>query len=95
MILENAVARIIVTHMTTLNLEVDERVADFAIQRAKELGITVSQLFQLKLSAEIPFADSKRETVKCELTGIPMFKSSPNDIPLNNETVREMLSDFP
>jgi hypothetical protein len=95
MSLENAVARIIVTNMITLNLEVDEHVADFAIQRAKELGITVSQLFHLKLSSEIPFSGRKRETVKCELTGIPMFTSSPNDIPLNNDTVREMLSDFP
>ena len=73
----------------------DDRFADFAQKRAKELGITVSQLFQLKLSAEIPFAGSGRETVKCEFTGIPMCRSSQNDIPLNNETVREMLSDFP
>ena len=81
--------------MTTLSLEMDDRFAAYAKQRAKELGITVSQLFQLKLSAEIPFTDAKRETVKCELTGIPMFKGSPYDIPLNNETVKEMLSDFP
>lgn len=93
--LENAVPCITILPMTTLNLELDERIADFARQRAKELGITVSQLFQLKLSADIPFAGTDRETVICELTGVPMFKSSPNDIPLNNETVREMLSDFP
>ena len=82
-------------NVTTVILELDDHYAAFAQKRAAEIGITVSQLFQLKLSADIPFADIKRETVTCELTGKTVFKSSPNDIPLNNETVREMLSDFP
>jgi len=36
-----------------------------------------------------------QEYVRCEYTGAMIFKGQPGDIPLTNESVKEMLADFP
>lgn len=79
--------------MTTLTFKVREEEAALIRRQAKAAGITVSEFLRRKA---LPSEASKpRELVKCKYTGAMVFKGHPDDLPLTNESVKEMLADFP
>jgi hypothetical protein len=79
--------------MTTLTFKVQDEEAQAIRRQAKAAGITVSEL--LRRRAIIPEKKNPAKTVLCEYSGIRIFAGDPSYIPLTNESVKEMLSDFP
>jgi hypothetical protein len=79
--------------MTTMTFKVRDEEAQIIRRQAKAAGITVSEF--LRRRALPPEQIKPRELVKCKYTGAMVFKGAPGDIPLSNESVKEMLSDFP
>lgn len=77
--------------MTTLTFKVRDEEAEFLRLQAKVAGISVSELLRRKTLPE----KKPRELVKCKHTGAMVFKGAPGDIPLTNESIKEMLADFP
>ncbi len=79
--------------MITLTFKVRDEEAAMIRRQAKASGISVSEFIRRKA---LPAAEKKpRELAKTTYTGAMVFKGAPGDIPLNNESVREMLADFP
>jgi hypothetical protein len=79
--------------MTTLTFKVRDEEAETIRRQAKAEGISVSEL--LRRRAIIPEIRKPLETVICEYTGARIFKGDPSFLPLTNESVKEMLADFP
>ena len=79
--------------MTTLTFKVCDEEAALIRRQAKAAGISVSEYLRQK---SLPPPQTKpRELVKCQYTGAMVFKGMPGDLPLSNESVKEMLADFP
>ncbi len=79
--------------MTTISFKVRDEEAALIRRQAKALGLTVSEFLRRKALPAEPI--KPRELVKAKYTGAMVFKGHPDDIPLTNESVREMLADFP
>ncbi len=79
--------------MITLTFKVRDEEAAMIRRQAKASGISVSEFIRRKA---LPAAEKKpRELVKTKYTGVMVFKGAPGDIPLSNESIKEMLADFP
>lgn len=79
--------------MTTLSFKVREEEAALIRRQAKVSGLTVSEFLRRRALPAEP--NKPRELVKAKYTGAMVFKGHPDDIPLTDESVREMLADFP
>lgn len=79
--------------MTTLTFKVRDEEAALIRRQAKAAGISVSEFLRRKSLP--PPQKTPRELVKCKYTGAMVFKGMPGDLPLTNESVKEMLADFP
>lgn len=95
--LENAEQRITVLPMTTVTFKIPDEKAQAYRRQAKLAGLTLSEFIRRKMESSEPKKSTKRkqEYVRCEYTGAMIFKGHPDDIPLTNESVKEMLADFP
>jgi hypothetical protein len=79
--------------MTTLTFKVRDEEAAAIRREAKAQGISVSEL--LRRRSIVPEEKRPAKTVISEYSGIRIFAGDPSYIPLSNESVKEMLSDFP
>lgn len=79
--------------LKTITFKVSDDEARLIRTQAKKENNTLSEYMRRRafLPAEIK---AKLVRLKCPLTGITVL-SSPNQPPLNTETVRELLSNFP
>jgi len=83
---------ITVLPMTTMTFKIEDEEAAEIREYAKSLGITVSEYLRTRVrvaSATVP------RTVTAKYSGAPVFEGHPSYLPLTNESVKEMLSDFP
>ncbi len=80
--------------MKTLTFKVTDE-EDHAIRtQARRARLTVSEYLRRKIrSSTVPGVSV--EVVYSQQTGAPMFVGTPEMTPLNVETIREALSDFP
>lgn len=83
--------------MTTVTFKIPDEKAEAYRRQAKRAGLTLSEFIRRKIDEPTSKKPTKRkqEYVRCEYTGAMIFKGHPDDIPLTNESVKEMLSDFP
>jgi len=83
--------------MTTVTFKTDDAKAQAYRRQAKAAGLTLSEFIRRKMEGNETLNSKKRvqEYVRCEYTGAMIFKGQPGDIPLTNESVKEMLADFP
>ena len=83
--------------MTTVSLKIDDEKLRSYRRQAKAAGLTLSEFFRRRIDAAdgLKAGKRKQEYVRCKYTGAMIFKGHPNDIPLTNESVKEMLADFP
>lgn len=83
--------------MTTLAFKVRDEEAASIRRQAKLAGLTLSEFIRRKMNGMEPEKAIKRELerVRCEYTGAMILKGHPDDLPLTNESVKEMLADFP
>jgi len=79
--------------MTTLTFKVRDEEAALIRRQAKASGLSVSEFLRRRALPAEP--NRPRELVKAKYTGAMVFKGHPDDIPLTNESVKEMLVDFP
>ncbi len=79
--------------MKTITFKVSDEESRRIRSQAKKENVTLSEY--LRRRAFLPL-DSKAKLIrsKCPLTGVTVL-SAPHSPPLNTETVRELLSDFP
>jgi len=82
--------------MTTVTFKTDEAKVQIYRRQAKAAGLTLSEFIRRKMDGTETEGKPKiAETVICEYTGARIFKGDPSYIPLTNESVKEMLADFP
>lgn len=78
--------------MTTMTFKIEDEKAAEIREYVRSRGITVSEY--LRDRARVVSAVAPR-TVKAKYSGAPVFEGHPSYLPLTNESVREMLADFP
>ena len=83
--------------MTTVSFKIDDGKLKSYRRQAKAADLSLSEFIRRKIDGTEPKKPKKREQeyVRCEYTGAMIFKGHPDDIPLTNESVKEMLADFP
>jgi len=93
MLLDDAAQCITVIPMTTLTFKVRDEEAALIRRLTKASGLTVSEFIRRRTLPAEP--NKPRELAKAKYTGAMVFKGHPDDIPLTNESVTEVLADFP
>jgi hypothetical protein len=83
--------------MATVSFKIEDGKLKAYRRQAKSAGLSLSEFIRRKMDGPDPKKPAKREQeyVRCEYTGAMIFKGHPDDIPLTNESVKEMLADFP
>jgi len=80
--------------MKTLTFKVSDDEARLIRSLAKSEGLTVSEYLRRRARGK-KGASRVPGRVRCEFTGAMIFAPLPEQPPLDTESVREMLADFP
>ena len=80
--------------MKTLTFKVSDDEARHIRNLSKRANLTLSEYLRRQVKGRTSKAASIPR-VKCKFTGAMIFGPSPDRPPLNTESVREMLEDFP
>ncbi len=78
--------------MITMTFKIEEQEAAEIRNYVKSRGITVSEYLRARARVTPPIPP---RTVKAKYSGAPVFEGHPSYLPLTNESVKEMLADFP
>ena len=96
MFLENAAQRITLLPMATVSFEIEEDKLKAYRRQAKAAGLSLSEFIRRRMDGEVTYNKPKTpKTVIAKYSGVRVFAGDPSYIPLTNESVKEMLSDFP
>lgn len=78
---------------TTITFKLSPDEARTLRQRARRMGVTLSEYLRRQLLSPKPNDEIRQQ--RCSYTGATIFAPAPHLPPLSTESVREALSDFP